>query len=1065
MSASPLNIPPRGPHFQTTTRARGENYFREGRVHLDEMGEDSATFVVQGDEDYVVELRWGLDGWDGSCACPAYARFGPCKHVLASALFLAEEGAASEIVAETRARWRQTLGRIEEEVRHVLPDPASGRDEVRLVVCLVRDFGSSDHLEVELRRQDRRKDGNLGIPKRISSWSDGLMDKLGREDHELLERLEGAREPYMLSLQEGGTGRRILSRALALEIFPRVASTGRLMRESIAGGSAGPIQWDGGEPWLRVFAIRALGTGETQLVPLLARGDERREVREDDSFYEAQGLAIVGGVLGRYVVRSAAERLGTAALGRGLRADPEDAPEFVKSVAALVGDALEEAPDLEWLDDVEPRPLLHVTGWAQARGVQGEVGQRLPCEVACVYGEGEVPALEVPPYGVLYGKGRFARRDIERERKLRDEFVGLGGEVDGRGVCSARIGGFVPLARSLMEAGWVIVADGAVVRSPTQWSVSVKSGEDWFDLEGGVTFHDELVAIPELLEAARKRGGLVRLSDGKVGLLPERWLDQWGLLELAEKRSGDSVRFQRSQGILLDSFLAERELELSADDGFRTLRQNLDGFSAVAPIHESRSFRGELRPYQRVGLGWLNALRSLGLGGCLADEMGLGKTVQVLAHVLRVREEEEGPRRPVLVVGPRSLAFQWIAEAERFGPSLSVLDHRGIDRRVCEETFGNYDIVITTYGTLRRDIEGLKEIVFDTVVLDEATAIKNASSQTAKAARLLRAANRIALTGTPVENHLGELWSLFEFLNPGMLGRAGRFRDLLKRDARGLTELAEGEIEESQAPRFLEDVHRAIRPFLLRRLKQDVLSDLPPRTVETLYVELGPRQRKEYDRLRMHFQQSLLRRDDFRLDRMKVQVLEALLRLRQASCHLGLLENARKKESSAKFDALFERIELLQEEGGKALVFSQFTSLLDLVRARLDERKMDYELLTGRTRNRAKRIQRFQEDPNCRLFLISLKAGGHGLNLTAADTVYLLDPWWNPAVEDQAIDRVHRPGQTRPVFAYRLIARDTVEEKVVALQGRKEALSKAILGSSDSLIGKLTRDDLEQLHS
>ncbi len=1064
MSATPLNVPPRGPHFQSTTRVRGESYFREGRVQLDEMGEDTATFVVQGDEDYAVELKWGLEGWDGTCGCPAFARFGPCKHMLASALYLAEEGTASEIVAETRARWRHTLGLITEEVRHVVPDPSGPRDEVRLVVCLVRDFGNPDHLEIELRRQDRRKDGNLGIPKRIPSWSNGLVDKLGQEDAELLERLEGAREPYTLSLLEGGTARRVLSRALALEILPRAAGTGRLMRESIAGGSANPMEWDDGVPWQRVFAIREIGTGEAHLVPLLARGDQSREVREEDSFYEAQGLAIIAGVLGRYIVEPAAEKLGMAALGRELRADPEDAPEFVKSVAALVGDALREAPKLEWIEDVDPRPLLHVTGWAQSRGVQGEVGQRLPCEVACVYGEGEVSALQVPPLGVRFSETMFARRDIARERALQNEFIELGGEVDEHGACSARVGGFVALARRLMEAGWVIVADGAVVRSPTKWSVSVKSGQDWFDLEGGVTFHDEIVSIPELLEAARKRGGLVRLGNGKVGLLPERWLDQWGLLEIAQKRGEDAVRFQRSQGILLDAFLAERDLELVADAGFLALRQNIESFSAVQPIHESKSFHGELRPYQRVGLGWLNALRNLALGGCLADEMGLGKTVQILAHILRIREEGTA-RGPFLVVAPRSLAFQWMAEAERFAPMLSVLDHRGSDRKVCEENFGQYDIVITTYGTLRRDIEDLKDVAFDTVVLDEATAIKNARSQTAKAARLLRASNRVALTGTPVENHLGELWSLFEFLNPGMLGRATRFRELLKREAKGFADLAEGEIEEDQAPRFLEDVNRAIRPFLLRRLKQDVLADLPPRTVETLYVELGPRQRAEYDRIRAHFKAALLQRDDFRLDRMKVQVLEALLRLRQASCHVGLLDDARKKESSAKFDALFERIELLQEEESKALIFSQFTSLLDLVRTRLEDRKIDYELLTGRTRNRSKRIQRFQEDPDCRIFLISLKAGGHGLNLTAADTVYLLDPWWNPAVEDQAIDRVHRPGQTRPVFAYRLIARDTVEEKVLALQSKKEALTKAILGSADSLIGKLTRTELEHLLS
>jgi len=1069
MSLTPLNVPPRGPHFQTTTRSRGESYFREGRVELEALKGDSARFRVQDDEVYPVELSWNLNGWNGICTCPAFARYGPCKHVLAAALYLAADGTASaEIVEQTRARWRDTLAGIAKQIRRVLPAPRTDADQTRLVLCLLHEFGQAEHFEIEVRRQDRRRDGRLGIPRRILDWSEDFYEEFGPADRELLERLEGAREPFTVSLLDGGTARRILSGALARELLPRAARTGRLMRETVAGGSVTPLEWDDGEPWRRVFSIREIGGGEIHIVPLLARGDEQREVRDADAFYEEQGLAIVDGVLGNYVVEPGHERLGSAALGRGLRAAGEDVLEFVKSVTALVGDALIEAPKLEWIEGMQPRPLLHVSGWATARSAGGEAGQGLSCELGCVYGEEEVKALELPPLGVCVGEGRYVLRDLAAERALVDEFVELGGERSaldaspGKSRGGLRATGFVLLARKLMDAGWVLVADGKVVRSPTSWSVAVKSGQDWFDLEGGVVFHDETVPIPALLEAARRRGGLVRLGDGKIGLLPERWLDQWGLLELAEKQDGGSLRFRRSQGILLDAFLSEREVELRADAGFRSLRENIERFTAVAPIHESSSFHGELRPYQRVGLGWLGALRDLGLGGCLADEMGLGKTVEVLAHILRIREQTTD-RRPVLVVAPRSLSFQWMAEAERFAPSLKVLDHRGTTRKVCSVTFEQYDIVITTYGTLRADIEHLKEFVFDTVVLDEATAIKNASSQTAKAARLLRTANRVALTGTPVENHLGELWSLFEFLNPGMLGRVGRFREMLKRDTRALAEVSETD-EAGEPQRFLEGVHRAIQPFLLRRLKQDVLADLPPRTVETLYVELGPTQRREYDRLKAHFQGALLGSDENKLQRMKVLVLEALLRLRQASCHLGLLDESYKKESSAKFDALFERIDLmLEEEEGKTLIFSQFTSLLDLVRERLKERGIDHEVLTGRTRKRSKCISRFQEDPNCRLFLISLKAGGHGLNLTAADTVYLLDPWWNPAVEDQAIDRTHRPGQTRPVFAYRLIARDTVEETVVALQAKKQALSQAILGSAKSLLGDLTRDQLEKL--
>ena len=361
--------------------------------------------------------------------------------------------------------------------------------------------------------------------------------------------------------------------------------------------------------------------------------------------------------------------------------------------------------------------------------------------------------------------------------------------------------------------------------------------------------------------------------------------------------------------------------------------------------------------------------------------------------------------------------------------------------------------MLTTYGTLRRDAPSMKDVRFDYVILDEAQAIKNAATESAKAARLLRGDHRLALSGTPVQNHLGELWSLFEFLNPGMLGAASMFG-------------ADGSGAKSLDADALAVVARALKPFILRRTKEQVARDLPAKTEQTLHCELDPMQRKLYDELRDHYRAALLDkigRDG--LGRSKIQVLEALLRLRQAACHPGLLDRARLGESSAKLDALLPRLAEVREEGHKALVFSQFTSFLAIVRAELDRAGIPYEYLDGRTRDRAARVERFQTDRDCLLFLVSLKAGGLGLNLTAAEYVFLLDPWWNPAVEAQAIDRTHRIGQSRPVFAYRLIARDTVEEKVLELQETKRALADSIISADESLIRTLTREDLELLLS
>ncbi len=382
-----------------------------------------------------------------------------------------------------------------------------------------------------------------------------------------------------------------------------------------------------------------------------------------------------------------------------------------------------------------------------------------------------------------------------------------------------------------------------------------------------------------------------------------------------------------------------------------------------------------------------------------------------------------------------------------------MLDHTGTARTKAGEHFDDYDVILTTYGTLRRDALLFKDVRFDHCILDEAQAIKNAASESAKAARLIQADYRLALSGTPIENHLGELWSLFEFLNPGMLGSASVFR-LGGAGARNPD-------EETRAL-----LARALRPFILRRTKDQVAKDLPQKSEQTIYCELEAAQRKQYDELREHYRQVLLGRIEREgINKSKMQILEALLRLRQAACHPGLIDKRKTTESSAKLDTLLPQIAEVLEEGHKALVFSQFTSFLAIVRDRLDADKIPYEYLDGRTRNRGARVEHFQTDPDCKLFLISLKAGGLGLNLTAAEYVFLLDPWWNPAVEAQAIDRSHRIGQTRPVFAYRLIARDTVEEKVLELQRTKRALADAIINADNSLIRSLGREDLELLLS
>lgn len=615
--------------------------------------------------------------------------------------------------------------------------------------------------------------------------------------------------------------------------------------------------------------------------------------------------------------------------------------------------------------------------------------------------------------------------------------------------------GFVDVVRQLTEAGWVVEAEGRRVRRPGGCSVSVRTQMDWFELDGHFEFGEATATLPALLAAMHSGERFVRLDDGSHGLLPEEWLHKYGRIASLGEHGEEAIRFRPAQAMLLDTLL-DAHSEVHSDQRFRGFVERLRNFDGIRPRKAPRTFQGTLRPYQEEGLSWLHFLRDFRLGGCLADDMGLGKTVQVLAllesrRIHRLKDGEE--RRPSLVVVPNSLVFNWIEEAERFTPKLRVMNYTGSGRKSLRDQFDDFHVIVTTYGTLRRDIDALLDFQFDYAILDEAQAIKNANSVSAKACRLIPARYRLAMTGTPVENHLGELWSLFEFLNPGMLGRSTAFKNL--------TGSSRTPDESS-----LQMLAASLKPYLLRRTKEQVLADLPEKTEQTLFCEMPRRQRKYYDELRDYYRTSLKDRiEGTGLNKAKMHVLEALLRLRQAACHPGLIHDEFLKSPSAKLELLLEQLDELATEGHKVLVFSQFTSLLAIVRKELEARGVEYEYLDGQTRQRKACVDRFQTEPSCQVFLISLKAGGHGLNLTAAEYVFILDPWWNPAVEAQAVDRAHRIGQTRHVFAYRLICRDTVEERILELQREKRELADAIVSADQSLISSLTAEDLQRLLS
>ena len=602
--------------------------------------------------------------------------------------------------------------------------------------------------------------------------------------------------------------------------------------------------------------------------------------------------------------------------------------------------------------------------------------------------------------------------------------------------------------KTLVNEDWFITAEGKTYRKPQVKQPVMKSGIDWFDLEAEIEFDGQSVPLPDILKAQAEGSNAVRLDDGTYGLLPLDWLQNFTVLTELGEKAGNALRFKLEQAALVSTLLEEQKVEF--DEAFRENAQHFRDITPV-PTDPPPSFHATLRPYQKEGLGWLLAMYERRLGACLADDMGLGKTIQILAFI--DCRHAQGCNRPTLIVIPKSLIFNWQSEASKFAPHLRVHLHAGSGRSCDPHAFDHDDIVLTTYGTLRNDALKLAKIPFDTCILDESQTIKNAHAAAAEAARLIKADFRIAMTGTPIENSLSELASQLEFLNPGLFG------NLL-----GTPTFAPN----GQIPaKTLEKIRKAVHPFILRRTKQQVATELPPKTELVLWCELDDAQRAEYENLRLYYRQKLLAEEDEKVaGQSTMDSLVALLRLRQAACHPGLLDSARSSDDSAKLTLVLDKIADLAHEHHKVLVFSQFTTFLKIVGARLQQLNLPYAYLDGQTPDREAQVTSFQTNPDIAAFLISLKAGGVGLNLTAADYIFMLDPWWNPATEAQAIDRAYRIGQTSHVFACKVITKDTIEEKVLQMQQNKRKLAASILDhENNGKPPKFTLEDLDFLLS
>lgn len=580
------------------------------------------------------------------------------------------------------------------------------------------------------------------------------------------------------------------------------------------------------------------------------------------------------------------------------------------------------------------------------------------------------------------------------------------------------------------------------------FDLEVREGIDWFDINAKIRFGEFEVSFKEIRKLILKKKVEFKLPNGEIAVIPESWLTKYNdLFALSETGEANDQPVLKKHHLNLIKELQDGHLaKVYVSDKLKKLQN----FSGIADYSMPENFVGELRPYQKAGYNWLRFLNDYRLGGCLADDMGLGKTVQALA--LLQAEKEKGDAGASLLVMPTSLIYNWEMEAKKFTPQLKVLNYTGTQRSKDVSRFANYDIVLTSYGIVRLDEEVLSQFYFNYIILDESQVIKNPSSNIAKAVKQLKSRHRLILTGTPLENTTLDLWSQMTFVNPGLLGGQTFFKQEF------LIPI-EKKADESKTKKL----NAVIKPFILRRHKSQVATELPDKVENLQYCTMTTEQQKRYDEVKSHYRNLILEQIDKQgLSNSKFAILEGLTKLRQIANHPGMTD-MRYTGDSGKMEDVVHMLNNALLEGHKVLVFSQFVKHLDIFRKHLNGRKIPYAYLDGSSIDRKEQVEKFQKDPEVKIFLISIKAGGLGLNLTKADYVFILDPWWNPAVEAQAVDRAHRIGQKNRVFTYKFITRETVEEKILSLQKHKLKLSQSLITTEESVIKSLTREDIEQL--
>ncbi|TFH00448.1 MAG: hypothetical protein E4H13_07460, partial [Calditrichales bacterium] len=1012
---------------------QGMEYYKNGNVTITNWDATSVIASVQDGHPYVVRLSADERSFETFCTCSLPQA---CKHAIGAAFAILEDHGSEEDLVET-SNWREYFEK-QIAIQRVNTDFSQEvRWKLIYVVHILENYWNLKPLKVYMK-----KDGTYG---RIQepSFSELSLQNVFNTSSDLIaiSYLERLQSQQSSTYYRGRLEASYLKFGLdAGELFNLLKNSEMHLKNE--DGSIGNRIRFGRKPWRLIFRLERTNS-HYSFHPYFVREDKELRVDENLKILSSRPIWFFhNGKLYNcdfpfsydYIKPFVEDSLKVSLI-------KDEYQLFISEFLAK----LPIFPYLEFPPGIEVQELSEVSG---KRIYLEEIDDQLVVSLSSLYSHVEVPFNQPTDQFLHYEKKTNqiirVRRDREREEQIRNEIIESSIIEDTPGLFytdweSALDWLFEGLPK-LLKSGFEVMGEESLTRlkvnrKKPKVNVAVSSEIDWFDLELSIEFDGIPLSLTELKKALQKEKKFVRLKDGSIARLPEKLIKKFQYLIEFGQPETSSIRFHDHHLSFVDKLLEEADTR-KLDQLSESKLKKLDQFKKIVDHPLPHNLIGQLRDYQKAGYNWLNFLKSFSFGGCLADDMGLGKTVQTLA--LLQNEINQG-KLPNLIVAPTSVLFNWQREIEKFTPEIEYLLHYGTKRIRDTRKLRKKQLILTTYGHLRRDINFLKDINFHYAVLDESQNIKNPQSDTAQAARNLQAAHRLVLTGTPVENNTMELWSQFSFLSPGLLGGQTFFKDNFMRP-----------IERDHDEQAASTLKKIIFPFILRRTKEEVVKELPPKIENIIYSPMSDEQQALYDQVRESYRNAIEQEIASKgVAKSTMRVLEGLTKLRQVACHPHLVDSSFDKDAG-KFEALKLMLEEITSENHKVLVFSQFVKMLTIVREYLDEQAVEYAYLDGTTKDREGAVNLFQEDKDTRIFLISLKAGGVGLNLTAADYVIHYDPWWNPAVEMQASDRAHRIGQTKRVFTYKLIAKDSVEEKILQLQEQKMALVKKLITTEGS---------------